>query len=77
MTAAPLVIEEQTMVTEHDDDRERDALERSWRSHRGLIGWLAEVNHTKIAKRYVVTAFIFFVLGGIEAALIRIQLARP
>ena len=77
MTAAPLIIEEQTPAVETADDREREALERTWRSHRGLVGWLAEVNHTKIAKRYVVTAFVFFVLGGIEAALMRIQLARP
>ena len=52
-------------------------LERTWASRRGLIGWLTEVDHFKLGKRFVVTAFVFFALGGIEALLMRIQLARP
>jgi cytochrome c oxidase subunit 1 len=35
------------------------------------------VDHKSIAKRYIVTAFIFFVLAGLEAATMRAQLARP
>ena len=57
--------------------RERAALERSWSQKPGLWGWLTSVDHKSVAKRYIVTAFAFFLLGGIEAALIRIQLARP
>ena len=35
------------------------------------------VNHRSIGKRYMVTAFAFFLAGGILAALMRIQLSRP
>jgi cytochrome c oxidase subunit I+III len=52
-------------------------LERTWRTEPGLIGWLSSVSHTDIGKRYIFTAFVFFALGGLEAALMRIQLARP
>jgi cytochrome c oxidase subunit I len=57
------------------EDRRR--LEEAWKSHSGLLGWISEVSHTRIGKRYIVTAFVFFALGGIEALLMRIQLARP
>ena len=53
------------------------ALEAAWRTPSGLYGWLATVNHSEIGARFIVTAFGFFILGGILAALIRIQLARP
>jgi cytochrome c oxidase subunit 1/cytochrome c oxidase subunit I+III len=44
---------------------------------RGLRGFFSEVHHTAIGKRYIVTAFLFFLLGGVEALLMRLQLARP
>ena len=77
MTAMPLVITERPAPIDHQADLEKTALEHTWRTLPGLIGWLAEVNHREIAKRYIVTAFIFFALGGIEAAMMRIQLSRP
>jgi cytochrome c oxidase subunit 1 len=58
-------------------EREREELERTWAPPRGLRGWLTDTDHKHIALRYIVTAFVFFLLGGIEAALMRIQLARP
>ena len=57
--------------------RERRELEASWGRPRGLIGWLSTTDHKEIGRRYLVTAFVFFALGGIEAAAMRIQLARP
>ena len=57
--------------------REREELERTWARPRGLRGWFTDTDHKAIALRYIVTAFIFFLLGGIEAALMRIQLAFP
>ncbi|MEX1184476.1 MAG: cytochrome c oxidase subunit I [Gemmatimonadota bacterium] len=38
---------------------------------------MTTVDHKKIGLMYIVTALIFFVVGGIEASLIRIQLAKP
>src|SRR5215216_5188195 len=58
-------------------EREREELERTWARPRGFVGWLSDTDHKAIALRYIVTAFVFFVLGGIEAALMRLQLARP
>ena len=43
----------------------------------GLWSWLTTVDHKRIAKLYGVSAFIFFLLGGLEALLIRAQLTRP
>jgi cytochrome c oxidase subunit 1 len=44
---------------------------------RGVWGWITTVDHKRIGILYGVTAFAFFLVGGIEALLIRLQLARP
>src|SRR5579862_7217699 len=54
-----------------------ERLEEIWKSGPGLHGALASIDHKTIGKRYLVTAFIFLVLGGIEALIMRVQLARP
>jgi cytochrome c oxidase subunit I+III len=59
------------------DEHERRALEKTWSDGPGLSGWLKSVNHKSIGARFIVTAFVFFVLGGVLAVLMRIQLARP
>ncbi|HEV8638807.1 MAG TPA: cytochrome c oxidase subunit I [Chloroflexota bacterium] len=43
----------------------------------GLKSWLITVDHKRIGILYAVTAFMFFLIGGIEALLIRFQLAVP
>ena len=43
----------------------------------GVWGWLTTIDHKRIGILYGVTAFILFLTGGIEAMLMRIQLARP
>ncbi|HEV7366647.1 MAG TPA: cbb3-type cytochrome c oxidase subunit I, partial [Gemmatimonadales bacterium] len=73
MTAAPRV----DAGRPADDHALRRQLEETWRQPPGLMGWLKSVDHKSIAKRYIVTAMVFFVLGGLEAAVIRAQLARP
>ncbi|MBW3535842.1 MAG: cytochrome ubiquinol oxidase subunit I, partial [Gemmatimonadetes bacterium] len=52
-------------------------LEAVWGRAGGALGWLSPVNHRVVGKRYLVTAFVFFLLAGIQALLIRVQLARP
>ena len=42
-----------------------------------LIGWFSCVDHKTLGIRFIVTAFCFFVLAGILAALMRLQLAQP
>ena len=53
------------------------ALERTWSDPPGLFGVIAAVNHKTIGKRFIATAFAFFVVGGLFAFAMRLQLARP
>jgi len=43
----------------------------------GLIGWLTTVDHKRIGFLYGISALFFFLVGGVEALLIRIQLIVP
>lgn len=43
----------------------------------GLIGWLTTIDHKRIGILYLVTALFWFLVGGLEAMMIRIQLHRP
>jgi cytochrome c oxidase subunit I+III len=52
-------------------------LERTWGTGRGLWARLATVDHKVVGQRYIVTAMVFFVLAGILALLMRLQLAAP
>lgn len=56
---------------------EQSILEATWQAPAGPIGWLKTVNQTNIGKRYIVTAFVFFLLAGVLALLMRIQLSSP
>ena len=55
---------------------ERAQLEKTWAEPPGLRGWLSSVSHHSIAKRYIVTALLFFALAGLLAAVMRLQLSR-
>ncbi len=46
-------------------------------SRSGLWDWLTTVDHKKIAILYLVAGGFFFLLGGIEALLMRLQLISP
>ncbi len=43
----------------------------------GVWSWLTTVDHKRIGILYFVTAFLFFLVGGLEALIIRTQLVRP
>jgi cytochrome c oxidase subunit 1 len=43
----------------------------------GLWSWLTTVDHKRIGILYGASAFLFFLLGGIEALIIRLQLMGP
>jgi len=43
----------------------------------GFSAWITTVDHKRIGLLYGYTAFFFFLIGGIEALLIRSQLATP
>jgi cytochrome c oxidase subunit I+III len=52
-------------------------LGRDWAKPTGRLAWFADVSHKSVGRRLMITAFIFFLLGGVEALLLRVQLARP
>ncbi|HYE93763.1 MAG TPA: cbb3-type cytochrome c oxidase subunit I [Terriglobales bacterium] len=43
----------------------------------GVRAWLTTVDHKRIGILYGVSAFVFLLIGGIEALIIRLQLAQP
>ena len=49
-------------------------VQRVEREPRGLMGWLTSTDHKRIGILYMVATFIFFVLGGVEALMMRLQL---
>jgi len=59
------------------DARAMEALERTWANNAGIINRLSCNDHKVIGIRFIVTAFVFFVLAGLLAAVMRMQLAVP
>jgi len=53
------------------------AFDRIWGTPAGWRGTLTTVNHSILGKRLMLTAFGFFLIGGVLAMLIRAQLATP
>lgn len=46
-------------------------------ANRGILSWLVTVDHKKIGIMYMVLAFTFFIMSGVLALFIRLQLAAP
>ncbi len=44
---------------------------------KGWVSWVTTTDHKRIGIMYMVTTFAFFILGGVEALLIRLQLGVP
>ena len=74
MSATPIV---QLEITDEQIAAHRAELSRTWAKARGLLGFFSEVDHKRIGMRFIITALAFFALGGVLAALMRIQLAVP
>src|SRR3954466_2236826 len=74
-----LAVTEPVVANERDvaDAELARRLDRTWRQPKGFWGWFSNTHHTAIGLRFMVTAFVFFLLGGILAAMIRMQLIRP
>src|SRR5262249_55238704 len=52
-----------------------DAPPRVWVDR--VYAWVTTVDHKRLGILYIAYALIFFVLGGIEATVMRLQLMRP
>ncbi|HEX6257675.1 MAG TPA: cbb3-type cytochrome c oxidase subunit I [Euzebyales bacterium] len=55
----------------------RQRLTETWSDPYGTPGFFSTVDHKRVGHRYLVTSFVFFLLGGVEALLMRTQLATP
>ena len=51
-------------------------MEEVWADPPGAIGWFKALQNDRIGLRIMTTAFFFFLLGGINALLMRMQLAQ-
>jgi cytochrome c oxidase subunit 1 len=47
------------------------------RDPRGWRAWVGTTDHKRIGVLYLITAFAFFLIGGVEALLMRVQLGTP
>ncbi|GAA1127471.1 cytochrome c oxidase subunit I [Citricoccus alkalitolerans] len=54
-----------------------EEFERIYDKPPGLRGFFTSVQHKVVGTRYMITAFAFFLIGGLEAMLMRTQLAQP
>jgi len=55
----------------------RREFEHTWDQPKGFFGIFATIDNIPIATRYMVTSFAFFIVGGVLALVMRVQLARP
>lgn len=74
--------EQRVMIAEESytaaSEAERAArLAKVWAEPSGFLGWFKAVHHTTIGKRYMITAFAFFLAAGLLAGAMRLQLAFP
>jgi cytochrome c oxidase subunit I len=76
MTAAEYDRVPQVVGADYESPEAR-SLEKIWATKPGLLGWISTVDHKEIGIRYIITAFVFLIAGGLEALVLRVQLARP
>jgi cytochrome c oxidase subunit 1 len=76
MTATPAIVSDEFVLTS-DEVAQAAELDHAWRQPPGFINWLKSTSHTSLGKRYIITTFVFFLLGGLEAGAMRFQLSRP
>jgi cytochrome c oxidase subunit I len=56
-------------------ERRAERLELIWAERPGLLGWLTTTDHKRVGILYFWATLVFFAAGGIEALLMRTQLA--
>lgn len=64
-------------MAERNIPEKQTPFERTWSGPPGVKGWMSVVNNQPLAKRFMITAFSFFIAGGVLALLMRIQLTFP
>jgi cytochrome c oxidase subunit I+III len=54
-----------------------ELLHRVWKPLPGIKGFFAVVSYSSIGMRFIITGFVFLLLGGVQALVMRTQLAQP
>lgn len=54
-----------------------ERLTELWETPKTLYGWFSTVDHKQLGIRYLITAFVFLLIGGVEALIMRLQLSQP
>jgi cytochrome c oxidase subunit I+III len=68
---------EATPYALRDRHSEHEELQKTWAPKRGWFSWFWQIDHHSIGRRFIFTAFVWFGFGGLLAAAMRIQLAKP
>src|SRR5687768_4337604 len=55
----------------------RRKFEEVWQQPSGVLGFFQVIDNIPISVRYMVTSFGFFIVGGILALIMRVQLSSP
>ena len=66
-----------TLAPSMDMPEPVDGPEMTRTGPKGIWSWVTTVDHKRIGIMYAIAALLFFLTGGLEALLIRIQLGRP
>jgi cytochrome c oxidase subunit 1 len=59
------------------DEALHEELVKTWAPAKGRLRWFRQVDHHVLGRRFIITAFVWFGLGGVLALLMRLQLAQP
>ncbi|MCC7372167.1 MAG: cbb3-type cytochrome c oxidase subunit I [Chloroflexi bacterium] len=65
------------LLPSEEEPPRKDPLLRTWHDPDRLWGWLTTVQNGPVVNRYMFAAFALFVIGGLEALMMRTQLAVP
>jgi cytochrome c oxidase subunit I+III len=67
----------QVSVPPADARPDPDLLNRTWGPLPGIAGFFTVVSYRQIGMRFIVSGFVFLLLGGVQALVMRTQLAQP
>jgi cytochrome c oxidase subunit I+III len=67
----------EAVATQSAAERRRAEFNVTWDQPKGVLGYFQTIDNIPIAVRYMATSFAFFLAGGVLAAMMRLQLARP
>jgi hypothetical protein len=66
-----------TMATRTISEAQTITVRRRRFSETYVGQWITTTDHKKIGIMYIITAFFFFLVGGVDALMIRTQLVEP